>query len=81
MMPGVARPVGDMTGIAGRFDFTLDVLGPNSESDGGAKRAMMDWQTVISDVQDQLGLRFESTKTQIENLIIDHAEKPRLDTE
>jgi uncharacterized protein (TIGR03435 family) len=78
MMPGVDRPVRNMTGIQGRFDFTLNVLGTKPESVENFKRAIIAWDTVFSDIQEQLGLRMESAKGPVENLIIDHAEKPSL---
>ena len=76
MTPAVGRPVRDMTGIEGRYDFTLNVLATKPDSIEGFKRAIMTWETIFSDIQEQLGLRLESTKAPIENLIIDHAEKP-----
>jgi uncharacterized protein (TIGR03435 family) len=78
MMPGVSRPVRDTTGIQGRFDFTLNVLGTKPDGIENLKAAMMAWETIFSDLQEQLGLRLESTKGPVENLIIDHAEKPQL---
>ena len=78
MMPGVDRPVRDMTGIQGRFDFTLSVLGTKPESIENLKSAIIAWDTVFSDIHEQLELRMESTKGPVENLIIDHAEKPPL---
>jgi uncharacterized protein (TIGR03435 family) len=75
-MPSVERPVRDMTGLQGRFDFTLQVLETKTESVEDLKVAMARWETIFSDVQEQLGLRFESTKGPLETLIIDHAEKP-----
>jgi uncharacterized protein (TIGR03435 family) len=76
MMPGVGRPVRDMTGIQGRFDFALNVLAAKPENIENVKMAIAAWETIFSDVQEQLGLRLESTKGSVENLIIDHAEKP-----
>jgi len=76
MLPEVDRPVRDMTGIEGRFDFTLSVLETKPDSIANVKMAMARWETIFSDIQDQLGLHFESRKGTIENLIIDHAEKP-----
>jgi uncharacterized protein (TIGR03435 family) len=76
MTPTVGRPVRDMTGIQGRYDFTLNVLATKADNIEGFKRAIMTWETIFSDIQEQLGLRLESTKSPIENLVIDHAEKP-----
>lgn len=75
-LPGVDRPVRDMTGIQGRFDFSLNVLGAKPESIADLKRSVLSWDTIFTDIQDQLGLRLESTKGPVQNLIIEHAEKP-----
>lgn len=53
------RPVFDKTGIAGRFDFTVQY------SESGLPAA----------IQDQLGLRVESAKDPVEVLVIDHIER------
>ena len=79
MMPGAGRPVRDMTGIQGRFDFTLNVLGTETASVENFKRTMMAWDTIFSALQEQLGLRLASAKGPVENLTIEHAEKPPLE--
>jgi uncharacterized protein (TIGR03435 family) len=75
-LPGVDRPVRDMTSIQGRFDFSLNVLDANQANPGDVKRAVANWDTIFTDIQDQLGLRLESTKGPVQNLVIEHAEKP-----
>jgi bla regulator protein BlaR1 len=75
-MPSVGRPVLDMTGLNGSFDLTLKM----SELDPGAapdemKRSLRDWNSIFTDVQNSLGLKLESRKSEIEILVIDHAEK------
>jgi len=75
-MPNVERPVKDMTNLTGRYDFTLDVLGTTTDSIENLKMAMSKWETIFSDVQGQLGLRFEPAKGSVDTLIIDHAELP-----
>jgi uncharacterized protein (TIGR03435 family) len=62
------RPVVDRTGIKGVFDITLK----------GAANAMLqpDGPSIFTLIQEQLGLKFVSTKALIEVLVIDHAEKP-----
>src|SRR5262249_15591274 len=76
VLPAIGRPVEDRTALQGRFDFTLDVLGEKPESIDNVKMAMARWDTILSDVQEQLGLRFESAKGSVETIVIDHAEKP-----
>lgn len=64
----IDRPVVDRTGIKGVFDITLK----------GAASAMLqpDGPSIFTLIQEQLGLKFVSTKALIEVLVIDHAEKP-----
>jgi uncharacterized protein (TIGR03435 family) len=77
-VPTVQRPVKDRTAINGRFDFSVDV-GSKPSDVGDWKSAMTTWETIFSDVQEQLGLRFERSNGVIETLVIDHAEKPTPD--
>lgn len=76
-MPGVERPIKDMTGLEGRYDFNLDVLGTQTENIGDAKMAMARWETVFSDLQQQLGLRLGAARGAVDSLVIDHAELPK----
>jgi uncharacterized protein (TIGR03435 family) len=62
------RPVRDQTGLKGEFAFTLDWTPGLADSSDGP--------SVFAAVQEQLGLKLESTKGPIEVLIIDHSEKP-----
>ncbi len=84
VMQGTAldRPVVDQSGIAGRFDFTLNwtpdefqfaSLGPNVPRPSDSADAPPDLYTAI---QQQLGLKLESTKLPVDVLVIDRAEKP-----
>lgn len=74
------RPVIDMTGLTGRYDFKFDLssyLGDMEPGTGVTKPIgvsdVMD--ILISALQEQLGLRLEARKAPIDMLIIDHAEK------
>src|SRR5262249_361337 len=69
-------PVINMTGLKGRYDFTIDIAPyitqemmtqPHSESD------MI--PIAISAIQEQLGLKLESRKVPVEILVIDRVEK------
>jgi len=75
-LPSIGRPVHDMTGINGRFDFTFNLLESQPESIGDLKMAIATWQNAVNDVQGPLGLTLESQKGSIDSLVIDHAEKP-----
>jgi uncharacterized protein (TIGR03435 family) len=72
----IGRPVLDRTGIEGAFDFTLPLSDSQTNTEGSFdKRAIFAWPSIFSDVQ-ELGLRLESTKGEIQMLVVDHAEKP-----
>jgi uncharacterized protein (TIGR03435 family) len=58
-------PVVDRTGISGEFDFRIEY----SSVDPDAA------PSIFTAIQD-LGLRLEATKGEVEGLVIDHAEKP-----
>jgi uncharacterized protein (TIGR03435 family) len=79
MMPAVQRPVVDQTNIDGRFDFNLDVLGAATNNVDEVKTAMVRWESLFSDIQEQLGLHLERAAGPIEQLVIDHVERPTPD--
>jgi uncharacterized protein (TIGR03435 family) len=63
----VRRPVLDRTGITGEFDFRVDYSIDDNPETG---------PSIFSALQEQLGLKLETTDGSIDTLIIDHAEKP-----
>jgi len=78
MLSGLLRrPVVDQTSMAGVYDFTLEWLpevgqtGPDALSPAPADPNA---PSIFTALQEQLGLRLESSKAQVEILIIDHAE-------
>jgi uncharacterized protein (TIGR03435 family) len=75
----LGRPVIDRTGIKGRFDFdvefAIDQSTPGFISDA-APANPTEGESVFTAVQDQLGLKLESTKGPREFLVIDHVERP-----
>jgi uncharacterized protein (TIGR03435 family) len=68
----VDRPVIDKTEFSGRFDFTLRWT-PDVP---GAAPADPSLGSIFTEIQAQLGLRFDPQKIPIEVLVIDRAEKP-----
>jgi uncharacterized protein (TIGR03435 family) len=77
----LGRVVIDKTGIAGRYDITLKwtpdtgaaatnsgTEGTTSPSDSGP--------SIFTAIQEQLGLKLESTKGPVQVLVIDHIEMP-----
>jgi uncharacterized protein (TIGR03435 family) len=65
----IGRPVLDQTGLTGTYDYTLEWAGDYAPPDANAP-------SVFAAVEEQLGLKLESTKAPIEVVIIDHIEKP-----
>jgi bla regulator protein blaR1 len=72
---GTGRPVEDKTGLAGRYDVTIQkpALQPNAQQ-GGASAP--DPGPSAASIADQLGLKLEPSKGQVETLVIDHVERP-----
>ena len=71
LMQPLQSPVSDLTGLNGRYDFTIDIskyVSPDS-APGDMIRALSDC------VQQELGLRIEARKLPLEILVVDHAEK------
>jgi len=78
----VQRPVVDRTGLTGRYDielhWTMDA--PTGASETNAPPAPPgDAPSIFTAVQEQLGLKLESTKGPVEVLVIDHVERPTED--
>jgi uncharacterized protein (TIGR03435 family) len=66
-LPAVGRTVIDKTGIDGFYGFSLDyalTFGDENHPD------------IFAALQQQLGLRLESTKAPVEIILVDHAERP-----
>ena len=73
------REVVDRTGLTGEFDFELQfaALPTTSAADGGVPVAPLDdAASVFTALQEQLGLKLESTRGPVELMIIDSAERP-----
>jgi bla regulator protein blaR1 len=71
----IERPVLDATGVPGVFDFKLEW----STQDGVAKAPdanELGGPSIFTALQEQLGLKLESTKGPVEIIVVDHAEKP-----
>jgi uncharacterized protein (TIGR03435 family) len=74
------RPVIDETGLSGRYDFDLEFT-PDETVFGGAfaGRASGDKSekpVLLTAIQEQLGLKLESTKGPVDVLVIDHVNEP-----
>jgi bla regulator protein blaR1 len=77
--PAVSRRVLDRTGLTGRFDFDLEwtplVAGPAAPG-APNDRPSDTGPTIFTALQEQLGLRLESTKETIAVLVIDSVNQP-----
>jgi uncharacterized protein (TIGR03435 family) len=71
------RTVVDNTGLAGTFDLHLKwaIEAPTSPADSGTTDVGPQTPSIFTALQEQLGLKLESTKGPIEVLIVDHVEK------
>jgi uncharacterized protein (TIGR03435 family) len=82
LSPFAGRPVQDQTTLTGSFDFRLTWTPDQFRSDDG-KVAYLNGAPIdtagpsfFTAIQEQLGLKLESQKGQVEILVIDHAESP-----
>jgi uncharacterized protein (TIGR03435 family) len=73
---GLGRPVVDKTGLTGRFDIDFRSA-PMRVPDAG--RGGNDLPSVFTAVQEQLGLRLESTTAPVPVLVVDRIEMPSED--
>jgi uncharacterized protein (TIGR03435 family) len=69
LSPFVGRPVTDQTGLTGVFDMKLEFA---PEGLDGAS----DFPSIFTALQEQLGLKLESTKAPVEGFVIDRIEHP-----
>jgi uncharacterized protein (TIGR03435 family) len=76
------RPVVDQTGLSGRFDFTLTWTPDESQFGGLGIKVPPPTDDaaappgLFTAIQEQLGLRLESTKAPVEVFIVDRVDKP-----
>ena len=70
----LGRPVVDETGLPGTFDFTMEWTwrrdagcDPDPDAEG---------PTFLEAMKEQLGLKLEPMKTEMNVLIVDHVEEP-----
>ena len=76
------RPVVDQTGLSGRFDFELKWTPDETQFAGLGVRVpapsddLAAPPDLFTAIQEQLGLKLQSTKAPVEVLVIDRVEKP-----
>jgi bla regulator protein blaR1 len=68
------RPVVDLTGLQGIYDFTLKSSLPGASE----KAALAEWfsSAIFTDIQRQLGLRLEAGKAAVDYVVVDRVEQP-----
>ena len=74
----VGRPIIDQTGLAGRFDFTLEWAQDRQRqgppvADASTDLAGLSFQDAL---REQLGIRLQARMGPVSVLVIDHLEKP-----
>jgi uncharacterized protein (TIGR03435 family) len=76
----LGRPVVDRTGLSGRFDFDLEWAPDETQFDGivsGLPNVPdQDRPDLFRAIQQQLGLRLETTKGKVETLVVEQVERP-----
>ncbi len=66
----------DNTGLKGKYDFTLQWT-PDEMAGGHQDAAPTDsGPTIYTALQEQLGLRLDSTKGPVDTVVVDHVEMP-----
>jgi uncharacterized protein (TIGR03435 family) len=76
----VGRPVIDRTGLAGNYEFNMEWtpgLTAAPTTDGASAAATPDDSvSLFTALEEQLGLKLQSSKGPVEVLVIDHVERP-----
>jgi bla regulator protein blaR1 len=80
----VGSTVVDKTGLTGKYDYTLQFAPdesmrpgmPPPSGGGGAPPPDMEGPSIFAALQEQLGLKLEAHKEQVDVVVIDHMEEP-----
>jgi uncharacterized protein (TIGR03435 family) len=72
------RPVVDMTGLKGFYDFRMSYLpqGLPEEERSRLPQAVLDRPSIFEALQEQLGLKLTAEKGPVQYFVIDHIERP-----
>jgi uncharacterized protein (TIGR03435 family) len=75
----IGKPVTDATGLKGKYDYTIywsaAAMRPAAASPDGHVPDEADGPTLFQAIQEQLGLKLETKKGQVEMLVVDHVDK------
>jgi uncharacterized protein (TIGR03435 family) len=69
----IGRPVVDKTGLTGRYNFELN-WSPSSQISSSTSDIPL--PSIFTALEEQLGLKLESTKGTLDTIVIDHVEMP-----
>jgi len=82
----LGRPVLDQTGLKGKYDYRLEYMedqtqgsmlkGPEGAAGPDSAPPESSMPSIFTAIQEQLGLKLESTKGPVDIIVIDHIEKP-----
>ena len=72
------RPVVDLTGLTGFYDFTLSYLPQNlsQETHDNLPQETRDRPSIFDALKEQLGLKLTAQKGPVQYFVIDHVERP-----
>jgi uncharacterized protein (TIGR03435 family) len=78
ILQGDERPVVDMTGLTGFYDFKLSYLprGLPQEARSNLSQEVLDRPSVFDALKEQLGLKLAAEKGPVQYLVIDHIDRP-----
>jgi len=76
LTPFVQRVVLDRTDLPGRFDVDLALTRDQVRRADAPGNASLDSPSIFTSLQEQLGLKLESTRGPVEVVVIDAAEHP-----
>jgi uncharacterized protein (TIGR03435 family) len=72
----LGRIVIDKTDLTGQYDIKLEWAGDAADSNSSSPPANSNRASIFTSIQEQLGLKLESTKGPVEFLVVDRVEKP-----
>ena len=72
----VGRVVVDRTGLEGRYDLTLEWSPEDGSSSSASNDSQSPGPSIFTALEEQLGLKLESSKGPVKTLVIDRVEQP-----
>jgi bla regulator protein blaR1 len=76
LLPVLARPVMNKTGITGRFDISVKFSREGTQPSISEPTDPTGFPSIFTALQEQLGLKLEPAKGPVEMFVIDHIERP-----